>query len=322
MSVVIDIRHLNVNYKTSEGMLSAVEDVSFQIMAGEIFALIGESGCGKSTTAYSIMKLLNTGSEQIDGEILFDGKDLQQLSQDEMADYRGKEIGMIFQNPLDSLNPVYTIGKQITEAIRLDHIDRKSAYEKAFQLMQDVKIPDAKKRLNSFPHELSGGMRQRVMIGMMISRAPKLLIADEPTTALDVTVEAEVLQIIKKMRTMLNTSVLLITHNLGVVAEVADRIAVMYAGKIVEKGNVFKIFDNPKHPYTQLLMQALPTISKHEGRLATIPGTVPKFMGTYAGCRFSNRCPRRTEICSLTVPELKALSEGHDCACHNLEVNG
>lgn len=321
MSVVIDVKNLNVNYKISEGMLSAVEDVSFKIKKGEIFALIGESGCGKSTTAYSIMKLLNSGNEQVDGEILFNDKNLQNLSQDEMAEYRGKEIGMIFQNPLDSLNPVYTIGKQMTEAIKLDNISNKLAYEKALKLLDDVKIPDAKKRLTSFPHELSGGMRQRVMIGMMISRSPQLLIADEPTTALDVTVEAEVLQIIKQMRNDLNTSVLLITHNLGVVAEVADVIGVMYAGKIVEKGSVYKIFENPKHPYTKLLMEALPTISKHEGRLSTIPGAVPKFIGKSKGCRFSNRCPICTDICLTKVPELKEVTDGHECACHNLEVS-
>lgn len=321
MSVVIDVKNLNVNYKISEGMLSAVDDVSFSIMKGEIFALIGESGCGKSTTAYSIMQLLNSGNEHVDGQIIFEGKNIHGMSQDKIAEYRGKKIGMIFQNPLDSLNPVYTVGKQVTEAIQLDKVDKKTAYEKAIQLMQDVKIPDANKRLSSFPHELSGGMRQRVMIGMMISRSPKLLIADEPTTALDVTVEAEVLSIIKKMKAELNTSVLLITHNLGVVAEVADRIAVMYAGKIVEKGTVYEIFDNPSHPYTQLLMKALPTISKHEGRLATIPGTVPKFIGETLGCRFANRCPKCTEECLSKVPELTKLSDGHECACHNLEVN-
>ncbi len=318
MDKLLEIKGLNVDYKVKEGYLSAVKDVNFDINKGEIFALVGESGCGKSTIAYTIMNLLMSGNEKVTGEILFDDKNLLQMSSDEMAKIRGTKIGMIFQNPLDSLNPVYTSGYQVQEALLIDKIDREKAWKRVKSLYDDVKIPDAEKRMKSFPHELSGGMRQRVMIAMMLSRRPELLIADEPTTALDVTIEAQILEIIKDLKKEYNTSIMIITHNFGVVAEVADRIGVMYAGRLVEMGDVFQIFENPTHPYTQMLLKALPRIRKHEGTLETIPGSVPKLTGDIKGCRFANRCPKATEICRLETPAVTEIEAGHICTCHHI----
>lgn len=318
MDKLLEVKNLNVNYKVKDGYLSAVEDVNFNINKGEIFALVGESGCGKSTIAYTIMNLLMSGNEKISGEIIFEGINLIPLKINEMAKIRGKKIGMIFQNPLDSLNPVYTSGSQVEEAILLDKIEKEKAWEKVLGLFNNVKIPDAQKRLKSYPHELSGGMRQRVMIAMMLSRRPELLIADEPTTALDVTIEAQILEIIKELKNQYNTSIMIITHNFGVVAEIADRIGVMYAGKLVEMGDVYQIFENPTHPYTKLLMKALPRIRKHESALETIPGSVPKLIGNIKGCRFANRCPYVSDICKEKLPVEREIEKGHIYACHNI----
>ena len=221
---LLSLEHLSIDYKIQGGYLSAVNDVSMASRQGEIFAVVGESGCGKSTVAHSVMRLLSGGNAKIEGKILFDGRDLMTCSEKEMEAVRGKEIGMIFQNPLDSLNPVYTVGNQVGEAIMLDRVDKQEAMRRAIKLFQDVKMPDAQERADSFPHELSGGMRQRVMIAMMLSRDPRLLIADEPTTALDVTIEAQILEIIKELKEKRNTAILMITHNFGLVAEAADRI--------------------------------------------------------------------------------------------------
>jgi oligopeptide/dipeptide ABC transporter ATP-binding protein len=317
MSILLDIRDLSVDYQVKGGYLSAVHKVNFHLKRGEIFALVGESGCGKSTIAYSIIKLLNSGNEKVTGEIIFEGTNLQDLKSAEMSALRGKKIGMVFQNPLDSLNPVYTSGWQVQEAIALDKVDRLQAWQKVRELYSDMKIPDPEKRMKSFPHELSGGMRQRVMIAMMLSRNPALLIADEPTTALDVTIEAQILEIIKELRTVYQTSVLLITHNFGLVAEVADRIGVMYAGQLVEEGDVFQIFENPVHPYTRLLLAALPRISKRDGELATISGSVPKLIGEIKGCRFANRCLQAEAICFEQGPVMVEIETGHSCACNS-----
>ncbi|MBQ1580177.1 MAG: ABC transporter ATP-binding protein, partial [Firmicutes bacterium] len=272
---LLRLEHLSIDYKVKGGYLSAVNDVNLSVNRGEILAVVGESGCGKSTIAHSIMNLLPGGNEEVEGKILFKGEDLRKYSRKQMEAIRGKDIGMIFQNPLDSLNPVYKTGKQVEEAILLDGIDRVQAWNKVLELYKDVKMPDAEVRANSFPHELSGGMRQRVMIAMMLSRNPELLIADEPTTALDVTIEAQILEIIKDLKKTYDTAIMLITHNFGLVAEVADKIAVMYAGEVIEYGDVFEIFEKPLHPYTTLLMKALPRKTKHEGRLQTIDGNVP-----------------------------------------------
>ena len=294
---------------------SAVNDVSMDIRQGEIFAVVGESGCGKSTVAHSVMRLLSGGNAKIEGKILFDGRDLMICSEKEMEAVRGKEIGMIFQNPLDSLNPVYTVGNQVGEAIMLDRVDKQEAMRRDIKLFQDVKMPDAQERADSFPHELSGGMRQRVMIAMMLSRDPRLLIADEPTTALDVTIEAQILEIIKELKEKRNTAILMITHNFGLVAEAADRIAVMYAGEVVESGDVFEIFENPMHPYTRLLMKALPRKTKREGRLETIDGSVPRILDKKPGCRFANRCPYAQELCRSRTPGETTVGETHRCRC-------
>lgn len=314
MDKLLEVKNLSVDYKVKDGYLSAVEDISFDLYKGEIYALVGESGCGKSTIAYTIMNLLMAGNELIKGKVLFKDKNIISLKTDEMYKIRGKEIGMIFQNPLDSLNPVYTAGGQVQEAILLDKVE--NAWEKVIKLFNDVRIPDAEKRMKSYPHELSGGMRQRVMISMMLSRRPELLIADEPTTALDVTIEAQILEILKSLKNQYKTSIMIITHNFGVVAEVADRIGVMYAGKLVEEGNVYQIFHNAQHPYTKLLMKALPRIRKNEGKLETIPGNVPKLIGEIKGCRFANRCPNAFELCEKETPGKIEVESGHTYACH------
>ncbi len=315
---LIRLENLSIDYKVKEGYLSAVKDVNFSINKGEIFAVVGESGCGKSTVAHSIMNLLPGGNETITGKVIFKGRDLREVTEKEMEKIRGKEIGMIFQNPLDSLNPVYTVGSQVAEAIELDKVDKQEAWNRVIELFKDVKMPDAEERAKSFPHELSGGMRQRVMIAMMISRNPELLIADEPTTALDVTIEAQILAIIKDLKEQFNTAVMLITHNFGLVAEVADKIGVMYAGEMVETGDVFEIFKNPVHPYTRLLMAALPRKTKNEGRLQTIEGNVPRITEKKPGCRFANRCPYATEKCKTEDPPMTMVGEDHMVRCHEI----
>ena len=312
---LLSLEHLSIDYKVKGGYLSAVNDVTLDICPGEIFAVVGESGCGKSTVAHSIMRLLSGGNAKIGGKIVFDGRDLMACPEKEMESVRGREIGMIFQNPLDSLNPVYTAGSQVSEAIMLDRVEKQEAMRRVIKLFQDVKMPDAEDRAASFPHELSGGMRQRVMIAMMLSRNPRLLIADEPTTALDVTIQAQILEIIKELKEKHNTAILMITHNFGLVAEAADKIAVMYAGEVVESGDVFEIFENPMHPYTKLLMKALPRRTKREGRLETIDGSVPRIMDKKPGCRFANRCPFAEERCRNQTPEETLVSQTHRCRC-------
>lgn len=312
---ILRLENFKLGYKVREGYLSAVNDVSFSINKGEIFALVGESGCGKSTVAFSIMQLLMEGNEKASGKILFEDKNLLECSGEEMEKIRGKKIGMIFQNPLDSLNPVYTSGYQVEEALRLEKMTKAETKKRTLELLQRVKIPDAERRMSSFPNELSGGMRQRVMIAMMLSRNPKLLIADEPTTALDVTVEAQILKIMKEFCKQLGSSILLITHNFGIVAEIADRIGIMYAGEIVEQGDVKELFTNPKHPYSQALLHSLPRQRKTEGRIETIDGSVPRIIGESIGCRFANRCKYTTELCSIEQPPVVEVVEGHFVRC-------
>lgn len=313
---LLKLNNLCVDYKVKGGYLSAVKNASFSINKGEIFAIVGESGCGKSTIAHSILHLLPEHNEVIKGNIYFKGSDINEFAESQLESIRGREIGMIFQNPLDSLNPVYTTGYQVAEGIMLDNVSKVDAWNRVVQLFNDVKMPDAEKRAESFPHELSGGMRQRVMIAMMLARMPDLLIADEPTTALDVTIEAQILNIIKELRDKHNTAVMLITHNFGLVAEVADRVAVMYAGEVVEQGTVYDIFDNPKHPYTTLLMKALPRKTKKEGRLQTIDGSVPRLTENKPGCRFENRCPYVMDVCKNQDPAEYAAGNSHTFRCH------
>ncbi|MDD4503442.1 MAG: ABC transporter ATP-binding protein [Clostridiaceae bacterium] len=318
-NVLLSVKDLAITFNSKEGMVRAVDGISFNLMEGEIFALVGESGCGKSTTALGLMRLIPEPGKINQGEIIFEGQDLMKLKEKEMPSIRGKSIGMIFQNPLDSLNPVYSIGRQVAEGLVIDKMPKREAWEKAIEVFGDVKISDAHQRVGNFPHELSGGMRQRVMIGMMLSRNPKLLIADEPTTALDVTIQAQILELLKELRAKLNTSILVITHDFGIVAEIADRVGVMYAGKMVEIGDVYEIFENPIHPYTKLLMKALPRITKSQGRLETIPGSVPDLTNPPDGCRFYNRCPVAKEICASQEPAFFEVKKGHICACHKKE---
>lgn len=315
---LLRLENVSINYKVRGGYLSAVKDVSFHVNRGEIFAVVGESGCGKSTVAHSIMRLLDKNAVVL-GSIKYNGTNLMELSNKQITGVRGHDIGMIFQNPLDSLNPVYTTGAQVNEAIRLDGISKLEGWRKVIELYRNVKMPDAEKRVHAYPHEMSGGMRQRVMIAMMLSRNPSLLIADEPTTALDVTIEAQILEIISQLKKEFGTAVMLITHNFGLVAEVADRVAIMYAGELVEQGDVFEIFRAPKHPYTRLLMKALPRGTKQEGRLQTIDGTVPRLMEVQPGCRFANRCPMAKKICYEQDPAIRALSATHTYRCHFAE---
>ncbi len=308
---LLTVQNLSVSFS---GEVQALSDVCFSIRPGESFALVGESGCGKSSTARAIMRLIRSPGKITGGKVLFEGKDLLSLSEQEMSSIRGKSIGMIFQNPLDSLNPVYTAGAQVAEGLIVDNMEKRQAWQLAADVFHDVQIPA--ERLKAYPHEISGGMRQRVMIGMMLCRHPKLLIADEPTTALDVTIQAGIIELMNELRQKYNAAILLITHDFGIVADMADRVGVMYAGKLVELADVFTIFDAPLHPYTRLLMKALPIITKKEGRLETIPGTVPDLSRPISGCRFADRCPEASERCHWEEPPMREAEQEHFCACH------
>ena len=316
---ILEVKDLSVSFS---GGVQAVSGVSFDLNRGETFALVGESGCGKSTTARAIMRLIRSPGRITGGQVLFEGRDLLALNQKEITAVRGHDIGMIFQNPLDSLNPVYTIGSQVTEGLIVDKMEKRQAWKVAEDMFRDVKIADVEKRMKSYPHEISGGMRQRVMIGMMLCRHPKLLIADEPTTALDVTIQAGIIELMNDLRRKYDTAVLMITHDFGIVADMADRVGVMYAGEIVELGDVFAIFDRPLHPYTRLLMKALPVITKKEGRLETSPGTVPDLSKPVTGCRFADRCPDACDACRQESPVLVEMEPGHLCACHRMKGGG
>ena len=317
---LLRVEELTVVYETSRGTVRAVNDVSFQVNRGEVLALVGESGCGKSTVALSVMRLVPPPGKITDGRIWFDGQDLMDVSDDALVRTRGKRIAMIFQNPLVALNPVYRAGAQVKEAIALDQVAHLDAWRKAVDIMSQVRIPDPADRALSYPHELSGGMRQRVMAGMMISRSPDLLIADEPTTALDVTIQAQVLELLLDLRQRNRMSLLIITHNLGVVAEIADRVAVMYAGNIVEQANVFDLYEQPLHPYSRLLMRALPRLPKGQGRLETILGNVPNLVDPIVGCAFHPRCPERRPVCAIAIPKARPAGAGRRVACHVVEA--
>jgi oligopeptide/dipeptide ABC transporter ATP-binding protein len=302
---VLSVRDLRVWYGTTRGPVQAVDGVSIEVRAGETLGLVGESGSGKSTLGRGIMGLLPTGAA-IDGEVWFGGKNLVGVSARQLRGSRGPEIGMIFQEPMTSLNPVFTVGDQIAETVRLHQdVDKKEADERALEMMRLVGIPSAEKRMRDYPHQMSGGMRQRVMIGMALSCNPKLLIADEPTTALDVTVQAQILELMKDLRDKLGMAILLITHDLGVVAEMVDEVAVMYGGRIVERGPVSEIFANPQHPYTEALLTSIPLLGmRYTTPLKAIRGMVPSPLDWPRGCRFAPRCDYAFDRCTTELPPL------------------
>lgn len=320
MQRLLDIENLRTTFDIHVGKVQAVRGVNLHVDEGETVGVVGESGCGKSVSMLSVLHLLPDYAKISADKMIFDGTDLTRLTPKMFRKISGDQIGMIFQDPMTSLNPLFTVGDQLTEPLRIHKgISKKEARDLVLEKLRMVEIPDPESRMKQYPHELSGGMRQRVMIAMMLSRTPELLIADEPTTALDVTIEAQILQILKDLKTQYNTAILMITHNFGLVAEVADRIAVMYAGNIVEHGNVFDVFAAPSHPYTRLLMRALPRKTKHEGRLETIDGNVPRITEKKPGCRFANRCPLAKEICFTENPPVLTVSHDHTFSCHFAE---
>ena len=323
---VLEVRNLSTHFFTRAGRIKAADDVSFSIEPGSTLALVGESGSGKSVTSLSLMRLVPPPGKITAGEILFNGRDLLKLDDEQMRRLRGREIAMIFQDPMTSLNPVFTVGDQIAEAIEIhERTPRRQAWTKAVEMMTRVKIPDAGRRARDYPHQLSGGMRQRVMIAMALSCKPRLLIADEPTTALDVTIQAEILELLRGLKDDFHLSMLLITHDLGVVAETADRVAVMYAGRIVEEAPVEEIFHNPRHPYTEGLLRSVPRLTE-EGlklrRLATIEGAVPSLLHLPRGCAFAPRCAYVIDDCTADEISLLAVNDEHRARCIRSDLIG
>ncbi len=318
---LLEVQELVTHFFTDDGIVKAVDGVDIKVFPGEIIGLVGESGCGKSVTSFSIMGLVDPPGRIIGGKILFEGKDLLKLSDDQMQEVRGNQISMIFQQPQSCLNPVFTVGSQIVEVFEIhEKISKKEAWQKSIDLLRVVGIPDPEKKANAYPHELSGGQAQRVMIAMALALNPKLLIADEPTTALDVTIQAQILLLLADLRNKFNTSIILITHDLGVISEMADRVAVMYAGKVVEETSVISLFKNPLHPYTVGLIASVPVLGQIKESLSTIPGNVPNLIGLPAGCRFKTRCEARLkyglEICDQREPNLISLKKNsHKIRC-------
>lgn len=315
-AITLRVRDLSTSFFSEKGEIKAVDHVSFDVPHGSIVGLVGESGCGKSMTARSTMKLLKYPGKIVGGEILLEGRNLVPLSETEMSLIRGEEIAMIFQEPMTSLNPVVPVGKQVQEAI-LQHrkISRDEAKKKVLHMFETVGISEPEKRYRCYPHELSGGLRQRVMIAMAMICRPKLLIADEPTTALDVTVEAQILELLRELRDTIGTSIILISHNLGVIAQLCDYVYVMYAGQVVEQAPVLELFDHPSHPYTQGLMDSVRSLRRGDEQLSTIPGVVPNLLHLPQGCRFAPRCSIAGEDCHRCCPELNDLGRGHYVRC-------
>jgi oligopeptide/dipeptide ABC transporter ATP-binding protein len=312
---MLQVSHLTTVFDTPSGPLTAVDDVSFEVHAGETLGLVGESGCGKSVTALSIMQLVEPPGRITDGRILFKGRDLLTLRESEMRAIRGADIALIFQEPMTALNPVFTVGDQLAEALSVHgRASGAAAKQRAVELLASVKIPDAAARVRDYPHQLSGGQRQRVLIAMAVACRPSLIIADEPTTALDVTIQAEILDLLREMKTAYDLSMLLVTHDLGVIAETADRVAVMYAGRIVEHGPVRDVLRRPEHPYTRGLISSMPGRSGE--RLRTIEGTVPMLGALPEGCAFHPRCPERFAPCTVAVPLDYRVGEAHGARCY------
>jgi peptide/nickel transport system ATP-binding protein len=317
---LLDIRGLKTHFKTDDGWLHAVDGVDLAIDAGETVCVVGESGCGKSVTAKTVMKLIDMPPGKIvAGQVLWQGRDLVPLPPEEMQKIRAKEIAIIFQEPMTSLNPVYTVGAQIAESIRLhEGLSKREAMNRAVEMLKLVNIPTPERRVNDYPHQFSGGMRQRVMIAIALACNPKLLIADEPTTALDVTIQAQILDLMVELKDRLGMAIMLITHAMGVVAETAQRVVVMYAGKVVEEASVEDLFARPRHPYTQGLIRSIPridTAATHKVRLEAIGGTVPKLINPAEGCRFADRCKHAMPACRTATPALVEAKPGHKVAC-------
>ena len=321
MEKILQVNDLSVRFSLKDGDIIPVRNVSFSIESGKTMGLVGESGCGKSLTAFSILRLITPPGNIESGQVFYRGRDIMKMDDEELRSTRGREIGMIFQEPMTSLNPVFTVGYQISESIIL-HLDKSKseAKELAIDFMDQVGIPSPFKRYNSYPHEFSGGMRQRIMIAIALSASPSILIADEPTTALDVTIQSQILDLLLKLQEKRNMSLLLITHDLGVVANIADYIAIMYAGEIVEYGNTADIFNNPIHPYTKGLFEAIPKIGDKSKRLKTIPGVVPMMKSQPQGCVFLPRCPIGTEECSLKIIDLKDRDDKRLVRCIKIDT--
>ena len=317
---LLEIRGLKTHFTTDDGIVQAVDGVDMRIDAGETLCVVGESGCGKSVTAMTVMKLIAMPPWRIaGGQVLWKGTDLVPLEAAAMREIRAKQIAMIFQEPMTSLNPVYTVGQQIAEVVRLhEGLSRKASMDRAAEMLALVNIPHPQRRVNDYPHQFSGGMRQRVMIAMALSCNPQLLIADEPTTALDVTIQAQILDLINGLKERLGMAVMLITHAMGVVAETAQRVVVMYAGRVIEEAPVRELFGSPRHPYTQGLIRSIPridTAAVQKRRLEAIPGTVPRLINPAPGCRFAPRCPHASAQCTAATPELREVAPGHKVAC-------
>lgn len=327
---LLDVKNLKTYFFTEDGVVKAVDGVDITVKPGEVLGLVGESGCGKSVTSLSIMRLIGIPGKIVEGEIYFEGRNLLKLSEAEMVDMRGNRISMIFQQPQSSLNPVFKVGDQVAEVLQIhQNMGREESWERAVDLLRLVGIPDPESKAHSFPHEMSGGQAQRVMIAMALALNPQLLIADEPTTALDVTIQAQILDLLRDLRNRMGTSVILITHDLGVIAEMADRVAVMYAGRIVEQSSIESLFDKPLHPYTQGLIASIPVLGKIQDELDVIPGSVPNLVDLPPGCKFAPRCRPRVEyeltVCTEVEPDLIPVLPKHTVRCwlyQSLEERG
>ncbi|MBW4827147.1 MAG: ABC transporter ATP-binding protein [Clostridiaceae bacterium] len=321
MDKLLEVKDLKTYFYTDDGIVKAVDGVNFSVESGKTIGIVGESGCGKSVTAMSILRLIpDPPGKIVNGEVLFDGKDLTKVSEEELRHIRGNDISVIFQEPMTSLNPVFTVGYQIMEALMLHQkLSEEEAKKKAIEMIKLVGIPRADKIVDEYPHQLSGGMRQRVMIAMALSCQPKLLIADEPTTALDVTIQAQILELMNELKNKLNTSIMLITHDLGVVAEMSDHVIVMYSGKVVEDAPVDELFKNPRHPYTIGLMNSIPSLIEEGQRLESIKGAVPNPLYLPKGCYFYPRCKFATDECRSGQPKLREIAPGHKVSCFRAE---
>jgi oligopeptide/dipeptide ABC transporter ATP-binding protein len=324
---ILEVKNLKTYFYTEEGVVKAVDGVDFTVNPGEVLGLVGESGCGKSVTSFSILRLLGTSGRIVEGEVIFEGNDLLKLSEEEMINMRGNRISIIFQQPQSSLNPVFKVGDQVAEVLRIHQdMSQEEAWNRAVDLLRLVGIADAERKAHAYPHEMSGGQAQRVMIAMALALNPALLIADEPTTALDVTIQAQILDLLRDLSNRMETAVILITHDLGVIAEMADRVAVMYAGRIVEQAVVRTLFAQPLHPYTQGLIASIPVLGTVRDQLDVIPGSVPNLINLPPGCKFAPRCRSRIEyglsICTAEEPDLISLLPGHTVRCWLYQSKG